>query len=105
MMRWIKKGLIFAPNNHYEWMVSHAQVPIVDRIDNDVLRIYFGTRDHLNRTVTTYIEVEADNPQNVVYVHDRPVLGLGELGAFDDSGAMPSWIENHDGVKYLYYSG
>ena len=47
------------------------------------------------RTVTTFIEVEADNPSNVLYVHDRPVLSLGKLGAFDDSGAMPSCIVNH----------
>jgi hypothetical protein len=104
-MKWIKKGLVFAPDNNYDWMVSHAQAPIVDKVNDDVLRIYFGTRDKLNRTVTTYIEVEADNPQNILYCHDKPVLGLGKLGCFDDSGAMPSWIVNYGGVKYLYYIG
>jgi hypothetical protein len=104
-MKWIKKGLIFKPDNSYEWMMSHAQVPIADKLSDDVLRIYFGTRDKSNRTVTTYIEVEADNPQNILYIHDKPVLGLGELGCFDDSGAMPSWIVNHEEVKYLYYTG
>lgn len=104
-MKWIKKGLIFKPDNNYDWMVSHAQVPIVDKIDDDVLRVYFGTRDKHNRTVTTYIEIEADNPKNVLYVHDKPVLGLGVLGCFDDCGAMPSWIVNREGVKYLYYTG
>ena len=103
-MKWGKKGLIYVPESNYDWQMSHAQLPIVDRI-NDVLRIYYGTRDVFNRTVTTYIEVEADNPQNILYVHDKPVLGLGELGAFDDSGAMPSWIVNHEGPKYLYYIG
>jgi len=104
-MRWIKKGLIFKPDRNYEWMVSHAQVPIAEKVSDEVLRIYFGTRDKFNRTVTTYIEVEADSPQDILYVHDKPVLGLGELGCFDDSGAMPSWILNHEGRKYLYYIG
>jgi len=104
-MKWVKKGLIFKPDNNYDWMVSHAQVPIVDKINDDILRIYFGTRDKFNRTVTTYIEVQADNPQNILYVHDKPVLSLGERGCFDDSGAMPSWTINNKGKKFLYYIG
>ncbi len=104
-MKWEKKGLIFVADNNYDWMCTHAQVPLVNRISDNVLRIYFGTRDKLNRTVTTYIEVEADNPHNVLYVHDKPVLGLGQLGCFDDCGAMPSWIVNHGDMKYLYYIG
>lgn len=104
-MKWKKKGLIFAPDHNYDWMVSHAQVPLVDRVDDNTLRIYFGTRDKHNRTVTTYIEVAAEDPSHVSYVHDQPVLGLGELGCFDDSGAMPSWIVDRGSLKYLYYTG
>ncbi len=104
-MEWVKKGFIFKPDNNLTWMVSHAQVPIADKVSDTMVRIYFGTRDRFNRTLTSYIEVEADNPQNVLYVHDKPVLGLGKLGCFDDSGAMPSWIVKVNGVKYLYYTG
>jgi hypothetical protein len=104
-MNWEKKGLIFAPHQNYDWMVSHAQVPLIDRVSIDRLRIYFGTRDERNRTVTTYIEVDANNPSRVTYIHDRPVLGLGELGCFDDCGAMPSWIVDRGSSKYLYYTG
>jgi hypothetical protein len=86
-------------------MRSHAQLPLADPVSGDVLRIYFGTRDECNRTVTTYCEVAADDPRKVLYVHDRPVLDLGEPGCFDDSGAMPAWIVNHRGLKYLFYTG
>jgi hypothetical protein len=104
-MKWIKGGLIFRPDSNFEWMSHHACVPIADKVSDEVLRIYFGPRDRYNRTVTTFIEVEADNPSNVLYVHDRPVLSLGKLGTFDDSGAMPTCIVNHSGRKYLYYVG
>lgn len=104
-LKWEKRGLIFAPSGKHEWMVSHAQIPLADRVDSQTLRIYFGTRDEQNRTVTTFIEVEADEPGRVRYVHDRPVLALGELGCFDDSGAMPSWIIDRGQEKYLYYTG
>lgn len=104
-MRWEKKGLIFRTDNNYPWMAHHACVPIAEKVDDKVLRIYFGPRDRQGRTVTTFIEVEADNPSHVLYVHDRPILSLGRLGAFDDSGAMPSCIVNQNGKKYLFYIG
>lgn len=104
-MKWVRKGLIFAPDHNHNWMVSHAQVPLVDRVDDNTLRLYFGTRDERNRTVTTYIEVDVEDPSRVTYVHDQPVLGLGELGCFDDCGAMPSWIVDRAPLKYLYYTG
>ena len=104
-MKWIKKGLIFSAAHQFEWMAHHACLPIADKINDDVLRIYFGPRDEQGRTRTAFIEVEADNPSNVLYVHDRPVLELGKLGAFDDSGVMPSCIVNHRDKKYLFYIG
>ena len=104
-MTWIKKGLIFKADNNYDWMQTHAQVPVIDKIDQGRLRVYFGTRDKYNRTVTTYIEVEADDPRNVLYVHNKPVLPLGKLGSFDDSGVMPSWIVHYGNKKHLYYTG
>ena len=104
-MRWIKKGLIFKTESNDPWMVSHCQVPIVDKVDDRRLRIYFGTRDSENRTTVTFIEVDANEPQNVLYVHNRQVLGLGKLGCFDDSGAMPSWIVTRGSEKWLYYIG
>ncbi len=104
-MRWQKKGQIFTADRQHEWMAHHAYVPIADKINDEVIRIYFGTRDHQNRTVATFIEVEAKDPSNVLYVHDRPVLGLGQLGTFDDNGVKPSCIVTRDDKKYLFYVG
>ena len=104
-MKWEKKGVIFRVDHNFEWMAHHACAPIAEKLNDEVLRIYFGPRDLKGRTTTTFIEVEADNPSNVLYVHDRPVLGLGKLGTFDDSGAMPSCIVNRGGKKFLYYVG
>jgi hypothetical protein len=43
-MLWNKKGVIFKPDGHSDWMSSHAQVPIVENC-GDKLQIYFGSRD------------------------------------------------------------
>ncbi len=104
-MRWRKHGVIFTVANQQEWMAHHACVPVADKISDEVLRIYFGPRDRQGRTRTTFIEVDADNPSRVRYVHDRPVLDLGKIGTFDDSGVMPSCIVNDGDNKYLLYIG
>jgi len=104
-MAWKKKGLIFRTEYHYDWMSSHAQVPIAEIIDEKKIRIYFGTRNAKNQTVTSFIEVARENPKKILYIHDRPVLSLGNLGCFDDSGSMPSWLLKHQERMYLYYTG
>jgi hypothetical protein len=102
---WVKKGLIYKPAGQHWWNRTHASVPTVDATDQKIWRIYFGTRDDMNRNRISFIDVEAGNPLNVLYEHNDPVLDLGRLGTFDDCGVMPSWILDHGGKKYLYYIG
>jgi hypothetical protein len=104
-MHWQKQGLIFQPDHQYDWMVSHASLPIVNAWDDQRLRIYIGVRDQEGRSLTTFIDVLANNPRQILYVHDKPILPLGKLGTFDDNGIMPSWIVNYGQKKYLYYIG
>ena len=80
IMRWIKKGLVFNTDHNFPWMISHSQVPIVRNINEEKLRIYFGTRDAQNRSTITFIDVDSDAPNKVLYIHDKQVLGLGTLG-------------------------
>jgi hypothetical protein len=104
-MRWEKRGVIFKPENQYPWMAHHASLPIVHKVNDEVLRVYFGPRDGQGRTVTAFIEVAADDPHKVLYIHDRPVLSLGRLGTFDDSGVTPACLVRHEGKLYLLYIG
>lgn len=104
-MNWVGKKNIFKPQSNYDWMVSHAQIPFADIIDDHRMRIYFSTRDLTGRSRPTFIEVSAYNPEQVSYIHNRPILHLGKLGTFDDNGIMASWIVNNGQTKYLYYTG
>ena len=104
-MKWIKRGLIFKPEGQYEWLTSHAMLPVADHIIDDIYRIYFSGRDKLNRSLTGYVEIDITNPQKILKISPKPILNLGSLGAFDDNGVSPTWIVNHQGEKYLYYFG
>ena len=100
-----RKGLIFKVDNNHDWMYSHAQVPFGYPLNEQTVRIYFATRDNQNRSVATFIECEGDNPQNITYVHNKICLGLGELGTFDERGAMISCLVEHEDKLYMYYTG
>lgn len=104
-MKWKKKGLIFRPAGDLEWMATHAGIPTPTKISEEIVRIYFSTRSKAIRSAITFIDVEAANPGNIVYVHDQPVLSAGELGTFDDGGVGPYCVVDVDDKKWLYYGG
>lgn len=101
---WEKKGKLFNVNGTFGWNKSHAQVPVVDVLP-DRLRIYYATRDSAGKSNISYIETSKDNPAEVLFENDKPLLELGNLGTFDDSGVMPSCILDVGQKKYLYYIG
>jgi predicted GH43/DUF377 family glycosyl hydrolase len=104
-MTWRKLGRIFCPSGESDWMASHATLPIPYRLDEERLRIYFGTRDRKGRSHTAYVDVLQESPQTIVEVAKEPLLAPGALGEFDDCGAMPSWICEVGDDLWLYYIG
>ena len=105
LQKWKKHDVIFRPEGERSWIRSHAQIPTPDWTHHGALRIYFGTRDELNRTSTVFLEVDPRQPQTITRLHKSPVLPLGALGCFDDAGVMPACVVNVAEKKYLYYAG
>lgn len=106
-MAWLKLGRCFQTDHQRPWMVSHACTPTALYLpESDRIRVYFAPRNATGQSIPTYLEVAASDPTELLYLHDRPILELGELGTFDDGGIMPcSLVENTDGQLYLYYVG
>jgi len=104
-MGWVKRGLIFNPTGQYPWVITHGMLPVADKIENALYRIYFSGRDISNRSKIGYIEIDINEPDKILYLSENPILDLGKLGCFDDNGVSPTWIVTHDDKKYLYYFG
>lgn len=104
-MQWKKLGKIFCANKHSDWMYSHAMIPIAEHIRGDYFRIYFSPRDKWNRGHGAYLEIDLKNPRNILILSKNPVLEPGELGCFDDSGALPNSLVYYNNEKLLYYTG
>jgi hypothetical protein len=104
-MTWEKKGLIFVPDGKIDWSISHAQLPIVDIENRNFWRIFYATRNSIGQSNIGYVDVSPGKPEDILYIQQHPLLQLGKLGTFDESGIMPVAIVNHEGKKYLYYAG
>jgi hypothetical protein len=106
MQRWEKIGLVYCPDGTDDTMHSHAAMPIAQLIGGDLFRIYFSTRDSQSRSRTFSLVVDLTNPLVPLELESTPLLDIGELGAFDDSGAMLSCITPAGELgEYHYYAG
>ncbi len=105
LMKWVKKNLIYCTTGKYPGSVSHCQVPKPYLIDDTTLRIYYGTRDIKNITSTSFLEVEAETPEKILYVHNAPVMDTGGNGTFDEYGVMPGCFLKEGADLIMYYTG
>src|SRR5688500_1334762 len=88
---WQQRGLIYRTDGSLAWSRSHTQLPSAIVMDG-VIRVYYGTRDDANRSRVGFVELDPGDPSTVVRVHEAPVLDLGETGAHDEDGVIPSQI-------------
>lgn len=103
-MNWTKKGLILDGNSVAPWSKGRAVAPI-PFVLNDKVRIYFSTLDERGRSRPIYIDVDKSNPKKILHTEENPILELGSLGSFDDSGITVSSIVQHGCRTHLYYIG
>src|SRR5258708_3960117 len=86
-------------------MKSHASSPAVELLGGTLLKIYFTTRDALNRSSIGCLELDIRAPQKILNLSEKPILSPGKLGLFDDSGTAMGWLTVVEGKRFLYYSG
>jgi len=103
-MVWIKRGHIYAPDGSRWWARKYASFPTADA-SGESLRVYFSALDKQNFGRTGYVDLDPEDPARVLAESSEPVLDVGEIGTFDDSGATAFSVVTVDGRKYLYYQG
>lgn len=86
-------------------MKSHCQLPVADHIRGSRYRIYFASRDELQRSHVGYVEIDLDRPHDVIDASIEPVLSPGPIGHFDEHGVYPSSIVTVGTKKYMYFIG
>ena len=80
-------------------------MPCVRALDEDLVRVFFSGRDEEERSRVGSFDFDPQGPEEVTTVNDGPALEPGGLGAFDESGAMSSWVLDVEGSTWMYYVG
>jgi predicted GH43/DUF377 family glycosyl hydrolase len=104
-MKWHKHGLIYQPTGNTWWSRNLYAFNPTATVTGDRVRIYFASLDDNNYGRIGYVESASNDITNIRYVSPEPVLDIGALGTFDDSGVNPSSVLTVSGQEYLYYIG
>ena len=104
-LKWQKLGRILAPRIDLSWNQTHISLPTVAEVDEAEVTIYFGGRDHLNRSRIGQAHFNLNDPASTARIDPGIVLDLGTLGTFDDNGVMPCSVIQDGTQTFLYYVG
>ncbi len=104
-LAWRRLGRLLLDVAQAPWAATHAALPALEALDADRWAVYLSLRDadgrtRIGRTVLTMHGTPALAP-----LDPEPVLDLGALGAFDDSGVTTSCLVPHGRQRLLYYTG
>ncbi|GHU81651.1 glycosylase [Bacteroidia bacterium] len=111
MFNWKKLGLVFNPTNvkDVSWLKEFAQAPSV-LIFEDFVRVYFSCRPHADEngqyvSYSSYVDLNRNNLFDIINIGEKPILKLGELGAFDEFGTYPVSVIRDTNKIHAYYGG
>lgn len=103
--QWQMLGQIFKAEGQFEWLQSHTAMPQVLHLHDDIFRIYFGSRNTAQSASVNYIEIDINEPDQILNISEHPVLLPGDLGCFDDNAVYPGNIIQNGEELRMYYMG
>ncbi len=104
MQKWKKLNILFNVGNTNDWAISHAMMPCIYQKDEHNFSIFFSARDSYNQARPASVNLDMSN-FTFSNTSKIPLLELGDIGAFDDSGIMPTCLVNVNHKLYMYYNG
>jgi len=105
-MKWIKKGLVWAPDKNSEMLFSYGILPVPLFLpDMNIVRVFFGSADKNIQSRIYSLDLNPNNLSEVFRYPEKPVLDIGSPGTFDDTGVVPSSIIEVGNKLYLYTVG
>ncbi|MBS4774067.1 MAG: hypothetical protein KHX55_07340 [Proteobacteria bacterium] len=103
-MEWKRKGLIFCPKGENDWDDNSFLQP-TPLVLEDRIRVFGGFRDKQGRSRVGYVDLDKNDPQNILKYATHPALDIGKEGRFDENGVTPAAVIRRGSKLYLYYAG
>ena len=104
-MKWRKLGRVYQPDGALWWARTHAFLPTAYYMPGGPLRIYYTGLDEMQFGRVGFVDLDPTDPTRILGYSREPVLDLGSLGAFDDSGVNASAIVKDGSRLLMYYIG
>ena len=101
---WRRIGRLDLDTSRAPWAATHASLPVIESVAEGIWNVYLSLRDERGRARIGRTQLTVDPPA-LTPLEPDPVLDLGPLGAFDDSGVVTSSLVRHGETRYLYYTG
>lgn len=105
MLKWKKLGLIWGPSGSNPLALHSALQPTPILIDEETIRIFFGSRDQDGVSRIFSVDLSAEDPLCVLSECLKPILDIGQPGCFDESGVVPCCVILVEGRLRIYYAG
>ena len=102
---WKKIGRISKPLQNSFWTKSHCMLPTALKINDNIFRVFYSSRNKDNQSFITYTDIEIKEKVKILGHAKKPVLSPGNLGCFDDNGVTPSSVIRVKKKILLYYVG
>lgn len=102
---WQKLGSVYCADGSNNWAQSHAYTPTPFLLNDDTIRLFVSFLDDKKVGRLGYIDLDAQNPNNIMSISQTPCLNTGKDGCFDDNGVTPISITKHNDQLRLYYIG
>jgi hypothetical protein len=103
--RWRRLGRLPLDTSRASWAATHAALPVVEALNDGVWSVYLSARDDEGRARIGRARLTLAPAPRLGPLEPDPVLDLGPLGAFDDSGVTTSCLVADGSTRYLYYTG
>ena len=108
-MTWVKQGRVFttetAKRDPSGWAQGYAAFPTAEWRSNGDIRIYYTALDRHSQGRSGWLDVAGDDPLRILRRGTEPLLALGEMGDFDESGANVFSVVEFGGRRLFHYQG
>ena len=104
-MKWNKLGQVYSPPFDGSWKDNSALTPTAFVLNPNVIRVYCSFRDVDGVGRIGFVDVDSENPIQIIQVSSRPVLDVGAPGMFDDNGLILGDVIEVDNQVFMYFVG
>jgi hypothetical protein len=102
---WRRLGRLPLEVANAPWVASHSALPAIEPLGDARWAVYLSLRDAEGRARIGRTVLTMRGAPELAPLDPDPVLDLGALGAFDDSGVTTSCLVQHGRERLLYYTG